>query len=259
MFQYVSICFNMFQYVSICFNMFQRSNLDDLIWFGTPPFLLQISNEYVYWFSEFTMMILKNFWNYVDFFLTLGILGVLGFKWQGLHMKSMKATTDAGKDGKCSGVMALSRFYSSGHESHHPMENHLHWKVGCKVFSMLFLLINLIKPMSKTYFSHESLLFRGDISFLCFHFSRFLAWPKGPIGKHGKNTAPAAGPVPVAEACALAFARGTSAGARCGIATAGTGGWLIRLWFQRCKGAVDVELTDRFVDSVDWFVLDFES
>ena len=97
------------------------------------------------------MMIFKNFWNYVNFFLTLGILGVLGFKWQGLHMKSMKATTDDGKDGKCSGV-ALSRFYFSGHESHQPMENHLHWKVGCKVFSMLFLLINLIKPMSKTYF-----------------------------------------------------------------------------------------------------------
>ena len=42
-------------------------------------------------------------------------------------MKSMKATTDDGKDGKCSGV-ALSRFYFSGHESHHPMENHLHLK-----------------------------------------------------------------------------------------------------------------------------------
>jgi hypothetical protein len=106
--------------------------------------------------------------------------------------------------------------------------------------------ILLSNPCQRHIFSHESLLFRGDISFLCFHFSRFLAWPKGPIGKHGKNTAPAAGPVPVAEACALAFARGTSAGARCGIATAGTGGWLIRLWFQRCKGAVDVELTDRW-------------
>ena len=256
MFQYVSICFNMFQYVSICFK-----GLIWMIWYDLVPPLFYFRfrmNMYID-FPSLPWWFWRTFETMWIFFLTLGILGVLGFKWQGLHMKSMKATTDAGKDGKCSGVMALSRFYSSGHESHHPMENHLHWKVGCKVFSMLFLLINLIKPMSKTYFSHESLLFRGDISFLCFHFSRFLAWPKGPIGKHGKNTAPAAGPVPVAEACALAFARGTSAGARCGIATAGTGGWLIRLWFQRCKGAVDVELTDRFVDSVDWFVLDFES
>ena len=203
-------------------------------------------------FPRLTWWFWRTFETMWMFFLTLGILGVLGFKWQGLRMKSMKGWQMLG--GGSQPVLFLGTWESSSHGESSPLKGS-----AARFSRCCFCWSIWSNPCQRHIFSHGSLLFRGDISFLCFHFSRFLAWPKGPIGKHGKNTAPAAGPVPVAEACALAFARGTSAGARCGIATAGTGGWLIRPWFQRCKGAVDVELTDRLVDSVDWFVLDFES